>query len=238
MRKGFTLVELSIVLVIIGLLIGGILVGQSLIDSAKINAQIRQLKQYDIAISLFKNKYKKLPGDASIGIGCAGDEDGNVYASNLTGEHECMWHQLSQSKMINEIYIYSGTPNFSHGQGKNFPLAAISDKAGILTVGDLNSNIWHLLGVNENGIDSHNQNFGHSTGDMMTSAQALSLDTKLDDGLPSSGDVATFRDWNWPRNGYLMRLDISGCPVNGSTNQYNLSAEGNVCKLQIKSQYR
>jgi len=35
--SGFTLVELSIVLVIIGLLISGILVGQSLTESAQIN---------------------------------------------------------------------------------------------------------------------------------------------------------------------------------------------------------
>ena len=48
-KSGFTLVELSIVLVIIGLLIGGILVGQSLIESAKMNSFVRQVQQIDIA---------------------------------------------------------------------------------------------------------------------------------------------------------------------------------------------
>jgi prepilin-type N-terminal cleavage/methylation domain-containing protein len=36
MQKGFTLVELSIVLVIVGLLTGGILVAQSMVSTAKV----------------------------------------------------------------------------------------------------------------------------------------------------------------------------------------------------------
>ena len=64
MNNGFTLIELSIVLVIIGLLIGGILVGQSLIQSAAINATVSQIQQFDASTMAFKSKYKYLPGDA------------------------------------------------------------------------------------------------------------------------------------------------------------------------------
>jgi len=35
-QRGFTLVEIAIVLVIIGLLLGGVLKGQGLIDSARV----------------------------------------------------------------------------------------------------------------------------------------------------------------------------------------------------------
>ena len=35
-RAGFTLIELSIVLIIVGLIIGGVLVGQNLIDAARV----------------------------------------------------------------------------------------------------------------------------------------------------------------------------------------------------------
>ena len=37
-QKGFTLVEIAIVLVIVGLLLGGVLKGQELIKSAKVKA--------------------------------------------------------------------------------------------------------------------------------------------------------------------------------------------------------
>src|ERR1700678_1068516 len=61
--SGFTLIELSIVLVIIGLIIGGILTGQDLIKAAEARAQISQIEKYQTAVNAFYNKYGYLPGD-------------------------------------------------------------------------------------------------------------------------------------------------------------------------------
>jgi prepilin-type N-terminal cleavage/methylation domain-containing protein len=61
---GFTLIELSIVLVIIGLIVGGILVGQDLIGAAKVRATITQIERYNTAVNTFRGKYNNdLPGD-------------------------------------------------------------------------------------------------------------------------------------------------------------------------------
>jgi prepilin-type N-terminal cleavage/methylation domain-containing protein len=81
LSRGFTLVELSIVLVIIGLLIGGILVGQSLIESAKMQSFVRQMAQYDALTASFKSKYKQLPGDSSV-FGCTANLDGSGNVCN------------------------------------------------------------------------------------------------------------------------------------------------------------
>jgi len=60
---GFTLIELSIVLVIIGLIIGGVLVGRDLISAARVRAQISQIQKYQVAVHAFQAKYGYLPGD-------------------------------------------------------------------------------------------------------------------------------------------------------------------------------
>ncbi len=62
-QKGFTLVELAIVLTIIGLLIGGILKGQQLIANAKVTAQMAQVQGIDAATTTFRDAYAGLPGD-------------------------------------------------------------------------------------------------------------------------------------------------------------------------------
>lgn len=64
--KGFTLVEIAIVIVIIGLLIAGVIKGTSLIESAKVSNAITLAQDLSTAVNLFKQQYHMLPGDMAI----------------------------------------------------------------------------------------------------------------------------------------------------------------------------
>jgi prepilin-type N-terminal cleavage/methylation domain-containing protein len=79
-RHGFTLIELSIVLVIIGLVAAGILVGKDLIRTAELRGDIREIEKIDAAVTTFRLKYNCLPGDcanATQFLEGAFDGDGN-----------------------------------------------------------------------------------------------------------------------------------------------------------------
>jgi prepilin-type N-terminal cleavage/methylation domain-containing protein len=62
-QRGFTLVELAIVLVIVGLLIGGILKGQQLIETSRMTTTAAQIKAIEAAALTFQDTYNALPGD-------------------------------------------------------------------------------------------------------------------------------------------------------------------------------
>lgn len=60
---GFTLVELSIVLIIIALLIGGVLKAQAMIENAQIRSDIGKLNDFQMISLLYVDKLSKLPGE-------------------------------------------------------------------------------------------------------------------------------------------------------------------------------
>lgn len=62
-QRGFTLIEIAIVLVIIGLLLGGVLKGQELITQAKIKNVANDMNGVSVAIYAYQDRYKRLPGD-------------------------------------------------------------------------------------------------------------------------------------------------------------------------------
>ena len=116
--KAFTLIELSIVLVIIGLVTGGILVGKSLMASARNQQTIKELNGYLSAVGLFQAQYNGLPGDivnATTFFGTT-DVNGNTVVNGngdlltgwvqwcQTGESLTAWQMLGLSKYINGIY--------------------------------------------------------------------------------------------------------------------------------------
>ncbi|NET71501.1 MAG: type II secretion system protein [Sphaerospermopsis sp. SIO1G2] len=86
-RAAFSLVELSVVLVILGLLAGGILAGQSLIRAAELRKITTEQNQIFSSIYQFRDRYGSIPGDFDINTaaqlwqtetGCTSGNDGNT----------------------------------------------------------------------------------------------------------------------------------------------------------------
>ncbi|MFI4983913.1 MAG: prepilin-type N-terminal cleavage/methylation domain-containing protein [Rickettsiales bacterium] len=98
MKKGFTLVELSIVIIIIGLIIAGVTAGQSLVDQAQLRATITEIQTYQTAYKTFVDKYDAVPGDmvsaetiwpaplcGAMAGACVGNGDGKIQTSQNAG---------------------------------------------------------------------------------------------------------------------------------------------------------
>jgi prepilin-type N-terminal cleavage/methylation domain-containing protein len=77
-QKGFTLVEIAIVLVIIGLLLGGILKGQEMITQARIKNIINDFNGITAAYASYQDRYRAVPGDDPRAGGLSGRWTGSV----------------------------------------------------------------------------------------------------------------------------------------------------------------
>jgi prepilin-type N-terminal cleavage/methylation domain-containing protein len=113
-QKGFTLVEIAIVLVIIGLLLGGILKGQELINSARVRNLADSTSGIQAAYFGFIDRYRRVPGDwAAAGAGAAiggvinsgGNDNGRLDGTpNVFQEPNALWEHLSKAGFINGSY--------------------------------------------------------------------------------------------------------------------------------------
>jgi prepilin-type N-terminal cleavage/methylation domain-containing protein len=60
---GFTLIEMSVVVIVIALLVGGVVLGRDLVRAADIRSVIADSDKLQSAIYAFRQKYQYLPGD-------------------------------------------------------------------------------------------------------------------------------------------------------------------------------
>ncbi|MFN3479863.1 MAG: type II secretion system protein, partial [Thermodesulfovibrionales bacterium] len=135
-QKGFTLVELAIVLVIIGIILGAVLKGQELINNAKVKRVYNQQREILAAMYTYYDKYGKFPGDDNTantrpGWGATGNgnADGNIgtdgtynfACTNTTASETCyLWEHLRLANIItgsgrlNPKHAYGGSISVSY----------------------------------------------------------------------------------------------------------------------------
>jgi len=110
-QTGFTLVEITIVLVVIGLLAGGILMGLEMITQARIKSVVSDFNSVTSAYVSYQDRYRAIPGDdpnattrwASWGApgGNGNGYVGGAYGSNTpTDESRLFWWHLRAAGFV------------------------------------------------------------------------------------------------------------------------------------------
>lgn len=212
-KKGFTLVELSIVLIIIGVLVAGIISGREIIRQAEFRSVITDYERFVTSYNTFVGLYGKVPGDISVitaqnllgitDINGGGNADDKItYFRGGIGfdEINAAWEHLSKGGIIPGEY--EGTPGLVPTTSNN--LAPLSKVQGALYA------ILHNIDGQpssdfdipyENGlkadavyffvVSSLNDanDFTSNDSAIMSVIGASFLDRKLDDNNPTSGRV-------------------------------------------------
>lgn len=208
---GFTLIELSIVLVIIGLIVGGVLVGQDLIKAAEVRSVVGQVEKYNAAVNTFRTKFNGIPGDivsaqaSAFGLcpgndqtgcitGAAGLGDGNglldstASINNAAGEVLTFWQHMSSANLLDggtfgSDLTTAGAAGTPANPSLYLPAAKISAAGRFIVFSTGGLNFYEIM-----PIATVASPYTYTTGGL-TPIESFNIDGKTDDGSPNTGVV-------------------------------------------------
>ncbi|MBN67568.1 MAG: hypothetical protein CMM94_08405 [Rickettsiales bacterium] len=254
MKQGFSLVELSIVLVILGLLTGGILAGQNLIRAAELRAVTTQINNFSSAVHTFRDKYFALPGDmlnaqafwgaepaascpgtaatpSTSSATCNGNGNGLVNISTDSNEMFRAWQHLANAGLIEGSYSgVQGALRSDHAiPDENAPRMKL-DNATVHFQNygsrvSTDPNFFEGQYTNVLLIGREQTTGGFPHAPFLKPGELWNIDTKIDDGRPGTGGILS---WN-----NTFKADCT-TTNNIATSEYALGNENVSCSLISK----
>lgn len=252
-RSAFSLIELSIVLIIIGLLIAGITGGASLIKSSELRAVMGEARGYAVAVNAFYTQFNALPGDFGTSLGTAaggsvtmggnafGDGDSKIEyctscsttAATATGSESAIaWQHLKFAGAIDVAPTFQAAGVAAQTAGTHFPASKIKAAGWNFDYNTATGSLQNVVvltgSTTSAGTSDANSLVNGAT--MSTAAilptDALSIDSKIDDGVANTGKVRAVN----PANG-------TGCAGGTATvpsASYTVATTTKACALSYQ----
>ncbi len=196
-KSAFSLIELSIVLIVIGLLIAGITGGASLIKSSELRSVMGEARGYAVAVNAFYSQFNALPGDYATSISASdvvGDGDGQIeYWNSATAEGSEAWRDLKTIGAIDATLTYVSTATATQAATTNLPASKTKSSGWAFDYNTTNSQNVVVLTAGTTGTGGSTTNTVVNGTTLAAAAilatDALSIDAKIDDGSPILGKV-------------------------------------------------
>jgi prepilin-type N-terminal cleavage/methylation domain-containing protein len=238
-KRAFSLVELSIVLVILGLLIGGILSGQALIRAAELRSVTTEYQRYLTSVATFRDKYFAVPGDMTNatdfwGVSTSNGNGNGItdYAAgaNVTGEMFQFWNHLALAGLLEGTYSGLAGPAGlgDHVLGANAPKSKLSNGGwGTIYYGSSGNVYMYTVDYGNALVFGASYTTDLPINRILKPEEQWNIDTKMDDGKPGTGKIVAREFVGWGNAGACTQ-STSQTDYAGS---YNLSNSAASCVI-------
>lgn len=232
-KKGFSLIELSISLVIISLIIAAIAGGNHLIRTARLQRVISELTDYAKAVDQFTLTYHHLPGDmptATAFWSNVQNGDGNGRIEGQETEQLQAWSHLAHAHLITGSFTGEPTEGTMFEANINVPASSIKEA-------------YYIVGYQELYPSSGSGHTGHTIqlvstdsslypeGGALSASDARLIDKKLDESAnPANGNIFVFRSGiEHATQGSCVTTDYT----TATTADYEMDDHTESCRLAL-----
>lgn len=192
-KRAFTILEISIVTLIITFFLVIITTGKTLISQANLRSVIVDLAEINKAISSFRLQFNSWPGDTANSAFATGGNNNNIIESSTTAcnspESIIAWNHLYNSNNYSTnllgtsvstapcISIGSNVPKSKINRGFYFLWNAAGNSGSMFGLPDGNIIHFGSISPNDNSVN----------GSVLSPNDGVALDSKIDDGIANTG---------------------------------------------------